>query len=29
MLVSLDRFFNVLAGNLDQYLVLPVLYHFG
>jgi len=25
----LDRFFNLLAGEIDQVLVLPVLYHFG
>jgi sterol desaturase/sphingolipid hydroxylase (fatty acid hydroxylase superfamily) len=25
----LDRFFNLIAGEIDQYLVLPVLYHFG
>ena len=25
----LDRFFNTIGGNLDQWLILPVLYHFG
>ena len=25
----LDRFFNTVAGDLDQWLILPVLYHFG
>jgi sterol desaturase/sphingolipid hydroxylase (fatty acid hydroxylase superfamily) len=25
----LDRLFNTIAGDLDQWLVLPVLYHFG
>ncbi len=25
----LDRFFSLIAGDLDQYLILPVLYHFG
>ncbi len=25
----LDRFFNIIAGDLDQWLILPVLYHFG
>src|ERR1700688_399603 len=29
MLIFLDRVFNALAGEIDQYLVLPVLYHFG
>ena len=25
----LDRFFNMLAGQIDQAIILPVLYHFG
>jgi sterol desaturase/sphingolipid hydroxylase (fatty acid hydroxylase superfamily) len=25
----LDRFFSGIAGNIDQWVVLPVLYHFG
>ncbi len=25
----LDRFFNTIAGDFDQWLILPVLYHFG
>jgi len=25
----LDRLFNTIAGDLDQWLILPVLYHFG
>lgn len=25
----LDRFFNTLAGDIDQAVVLPILYHFG
>lgn len=25
----LDRIFNTIAGDLDQWLILPVLYHFG
>jgi len=25
----LDRCFNIIAGELDQWLILPVLYHFG
>jgi sterol desaturase/sphingolipid hydroxylase (fatty acid hydroxylase superfamily) len=25
----LDRFFNSIAGDLDQALILPILYHFG
>ena len=29
MLTTLDRFFSAIAGQIDQYLVLPVLYHFG
>src|SRR5258708_13138225 len=29
MLIFLDRLFNALAGEIDQCLVLPVLYHFG
>jgi sterol desaturase/sphingolipid hydroxylase (fatty acid hydroxylase superfamily) len=29
MLVFLDRFFSAIAGEIDQYLVLPLLYHFG
>ena len=29
MLILLDRLFNILAGEIDQYLVLPLLYHFG
>jgi len=29
MLTFIDRFFNMLAGEIDQYLVLPLLYHFG
>src|SRR5271167_3096747 len=29
MLIFLDRLFSALAGEIDQYLVLPVLYHFG
>lgn len=29
MLIFLDRLFNALAGEIDQYLVLPLLYHFG
>jgi sterol desaturase/sphingolipid hydroxylase (fatty acid hydroxylase superfamily) len=27
--MSLDRFFSTIAGTLDQWLVLPVLYHLG
>jgi sterol desaturase/sphingolipid hydroxylase (fatty acid hydroxylase superfamily) len=29
MLTTLDRLFSAIAGEIDQYLVLPVLYHFG
>jgi hypothetical protein len=29
MLVFLDRLFSAIAGEIDQYLVLPLLYHFG
>jgi sterol desaturase/sphingolipid hydroxylase (fatty acid hydroxylase superfamily) len=29
MLVFLDRFFSAIAGEIDQYLILPLLYHFG
>jgi sterol desaturase/sphingolipid hydroxylase (fatty acid hydroxylase superfamily) len=29
MLMALDRFFSIIAGEIDQYLILPVLYHFG
>ncbi len=29
MLGDLDRFFSVIAGAIDQYLILPVLYQFG
>jgi sterol desaturase/sphingolipid hydroxylase (fatty acid hydroxylase superfamily) len=29
MLTFLDRFFSVIAGQLDQYVILPVLYYFG
>ena len=29
MLGNLDRFFSFIAGAIDQYLVLPVLYQFG
>ncbi len=25
----LDRFFNMIAGDIDQAILLPVLYHFG
>lgn len=25
----LDRFFSTIAGDIDQWLILPVLYHFG
>ncbi len=27
--MSIDRFFSILAGEIDQYVILPVLYHFG
>src|ERR1700727_1815540 len=27
--MGLDRFFSIIAGYIDQYAVLPVLYHFG
>jgi sterol desaturase/sphingolipid hydroxylase (fatty acid hydroxylase superfamily) len=27
--MGLDRFFSTIAGDLDQWLILPVLYHFG
>ena len=27
--VGLDRFFSIIAGYIDQYVVLPMLYHFG
>jgi sterol desaturase/sphingolipid hydroxylase (fatty acid hydroxylase superfamily) len=26
--MSIDRFFSILAGYMDQYAVLPILYHF-
>ncbi len=26
---QLDRFFSIIAGYLDQYLILPILYHCG
>jgi sterol desaturase/sphingolipid hydroxylase (fatty acid hydroxylase superfamily) len=29
MLLTLDRLFNAFAGQIDQYFVLPLLYHFG
>lgn len=29
MLVALDQFFSIIAGWLDQTVVLPILYHFG
>src|ERR1700756_4452381 len=29
MLTLLDQFFSVIAGQLDQYVILPVLYYFG
>jgi sterol desaturase/sphingolipid hydroxylase (fatty acid hydroxylase superfamily) len=25
----LDRFFSIIAGDIDQWAILPVLYHFG
>jgi sterol desaturase/sphingolipid hydroxylase (fatty acid hydroxylase superfamily) len=25
----MDRFFSTIAGYLDQYVILPILYHFG
>jgi sterol desaturase/sphingolipid hydroxylase (fatty acid hydroxylase superfamily) len=25
----LDRFFSTIAGNIDQWVILPILYHFG
>ncbi len=25
----MDRFFSIIAGYIDQYAILPVLYHFG
>jgi sterol desaturase/sphingolipid hydroxylase (fatty acid hydroxylase superfamily) len=27
--MGLDRFFSIIAGDLDQYVILPILYHFG
>jgi sterol desaturase/sphingolipid hydroxylase (fatty acid hydroxylase superfamily) len=27
--MGLDQFFSTIAGDLDQWLILPVLYHFG
>jgi sterol desaturase/sphingolipid hydroxylase (fatty acid hydroxylase superfamily) len=27
--MGLDRFFSTIAGYIDQYAILPVLYHFG
>ena len=27
--MGLDRFFSIIAGYIDQFAVLPVLYHFG
>jgi sterol desaturase/sphingolipid hydroxylase (fatty acid hydroxylase superfamily) len=27
--MGLDQFFSTIAGDLDQWLVLPILYHFG
>ncbi|WP_312883592.1 sterol desaturase family protein [Paraburkholderia youngii] len=29
MLIFLDRWFSMLAGGIDTYVILPVLYHFG
>ncbi|MEX3929333.1 sterol desaturase family protein [Paraburkholderia sp. BR10936] len=29
MLVFLDRWFSMIAGDIDTYIMLPVLYHFG
>ncbi|GLR68128.1 hypothetical protein GCM10010909_28090 [Acidocella aquatica] len=27
--MGIDRFFSIIAGEIDQYAILPVLYHFG
>jgi sterol desaturase/sphingolipid hydroxylase (fatty acid hydroxylase superfamily) len=27
--MGLDRFFSTIAGYIDQYAILPILYHFG
>ena len=27
--MGIDRFFSIIAGDIDQYAILPILYHFG
>ena len=27
--MGIDRYFSIVAGDIDQYAILPILYHFG